>query len=126
MQYKLPRDEKPLRFIGSALKDLLKFPEMARHAAGHDLDLVQKGLMPADWKPMASIGPGAYEIRIKPGRGGENRQHRVLYVSKFEEAVYVLHAFEKKTRGTSPHDQEIGRVRYRQMLLERGRDSRTS
>ena len=84
--------EKPLAFVGAALAELRAFPDAARRAAGHQLHLVQHGLAPGDWKPMASVGPGVREIRIHTGV-----EHRVLYVAKFAEAVYVLHAFQKKS-----------------------------
>jgi phage-related protein len=75
--------------------------------------------MPLDWKAMESVGPGACEIRVAEDDGGGEVQHRVLYVAKFPEAVYVLHAFEKKSQKTSEHDLEVGRARYRQMQRER-------
>lgn len=81
--------------------------------------MVSSGELPTDWKSMSDVGPGTYELRIHPSDVGENRTFRVLYVAKFAEAVYVLHAFEKKTRSTSKHDLDIGRSRYRQMLLNR-------
>ncbi len=73
--------------------------------------------MPSDWKPMAGIGYGAMEIRLH-----EPHEHRVIYVAKFEETVYVLHAFEKKTRKTDKRDVEIARKAYREVLnLRRGK-----
>jgi len=54
---------------------------------------------PTDWKPMPSIGPGVREIRIK-----HEGQYRVIYVAKFADVVYVLHAFRKKTRKTRKQD----------------------
>ena len=67
----------------------------ARRAAGYQLERVQSGLEPADWRPMKGIGAGVCEIRIHGAV-----EHRVLYVATFPEAVYVLHAFEKKSRRT--------------------------
>lgn len=107
---------KPLRWVGSALVDLRAFPPAARQVGGHSLHLVQLGLEAGDWKPMVGIGPGTYEIRIHTGV-----EHRIFYVAKFPEAVYVLHCFEKKTRRTSPQDLEIGRQRYRTIVRERPR-----
>ena len=71
--------------------------------------------MPTDWKPIDEVGPGAYEIRIKTNEAGA-QEHRVVYVAKFPEAVYVLHAFEKKTRKTSQHDMDVAKTRYAEML----------
>lgn len=97
---------KEICWAGSSYKDLCSFPVAARHEAGYELYLVQSGLEPADWKPMSSIGAGVREIRLH--QGGE---HRVLYVAKFEEAVYVLHAFEKKTQRTPKRDLNLAKTR---------------
>jgi phage-related protein len=96
---------KDVRFVGSSLDDLKNFPAGARREAGFELSNVQSGLQPSDWKPMSSVGAGAGEIRIKDEAG----IYRVIYVAKFEEAVYVLHAFEKKTRKTSKADIDLAR-----------------
>ena len=82
--------------------------------AGYELYLVQSGLDPSDWKPMSSVGPGVRESRVRSGR-----QHRVFYVAKFEEGIYVLHAFEKKTQRTSKVDLELVRPRFRGVLRSR-------
>ena len=89
--------EKPISWLGSSLENLRAFPEDARRSAGYQLARVQQGLEPSDWKPMATVGMGVMEIRVHT-----RLEHRVFYVAKFEEAVYVLHAFEKRTRRT-PH-----------------------
>lgn len=101
---------KPLNFIGSSLDDLRNFPEEARKAAGFELYAIQLGLEPSDWKPMPSIGRGVKEIRIHV-----LAEWRVIYVAKFEDAVYVLHSFQKKTRKMNQHDIEIARQRYKQI-----------
>ena len=101
---------KPLNFVGSSLDDLRNFPDEARCAAGFDLRAVQSGLEPRDWKPMQVIGPGVNEIRIHV-----LGEWRVIYVAKLRDAVYVLHAFQKKTRKTSRHDIDLARQRYRQI-----------
>jgi phage-related protein len=101
---------KPLKFIGSSLDDLSTFPDEVRRAAGHELWQVQQGLQPSDFKPMTSVGPGCYEIRIHL-----SGQWRVIYVAKFKDAVYVLHAFAKKTQATQQSDIELARRRYRQI-----------
>lgn len=107
-------DEKPLAFVGNSREDLRSFPPDARRRAGFELDQVQRGLVPTDWRPMASIGPGVIEIRIRTGV-----EHRVFYVAKFEEAIYVLHAFEKKAQKTPKRDIELGRARLRELLAHR-------
>ena len=100
---------KATRFLGSALEDLTSFPESARRRAGYELFMVQCGREPADFKPMPSIGPGTYEIRVRDETGA----FRVIYVAKFKAAVYVLHAFQKKTRKTRKDDIELAARRYR-------------
>jgi phage-related protein len=72
---------------------------------------VQQGLEPNDWKPMAIIGAGVQEIRVHT-----DAEHRVCYVARFLEGIYVLHAFEKRTRRTSRSDVELARTRYRELL----------
>ncbi|WP_019937268.1 type II toxin-antitoxin system RelE/ParE family toxin [Bordetella sp. FB-8] len=101
---------KPLRFIGSAQDDLRNFPAEARRHAGFELDAIQRGLMPSDFKPLVTVGPGAYEVRIHV-----EGEWRVVYVAKFEDAVYVLHAFQKKTQKPPKTDIEIAARRYRQI-----------
>lgn len=100
---------KPTRFLGTARRDLAAFPEAARRQAGYDLFMVQVGREPADFKPFPTVGAGAYEIRIREAAGA----FRVVYVAKFDEAVYVLHAFQKKTRKTSQADIDLATKRYR-------------
>jgi len=101
---------KPLRFIGSSLDDLRNFPEEARRVVGFELRAVQSGLEPSNWKPMQAIGPGVKEIRIHV-----LGEWRVIYVAKLRDAVYVLHAFQKKALKTSRHDIDLARQRYRQI-----------
>lgn len=101
---------KPLRFVGSCLDDIKDFPAEARREAGFELRAVQSGLMPSDFKPMLAVGPGAYEIRIHV-----LGERRVIYVAKFDDAVYVLHAFHKKTQKTRKEDIELAARRYKQL-----------
>jgi phage-related protein len=101
--------EKEIRWVGSAYDDLLEFPEEPRRDAGFQLSKVQSGLDPENWKPFGEVGAGAREISIRDSSG----IFRVMYVAKFEEAVYVLHCFQKKTQTTSKRDKEIAEARYR-------------
>jgi len=98
------------------LEDLRAFPLVARREAGHQLDQVQNGREPDDWKPMSAVGRGVKEIRIRDEAGA----FRVLYLAKFADAVYVLHCFQKKTEKTSKADVGIAAKRYRELLKERG------
>ena len=99
---------KPLKFVGSSFSDLREFPAEARRAAGFELWQVQRGLMPSDFKPLLGVGPGAYEIRVHV-----EGEWRVIYVAKFSDRIYVLHAFQKKTRKTRKEDLELAHRRYR-------------
>jgi len=103
--------EKPLCWLGSSLDDVRAFPDEARQAAGYQLGRVQQGLMPDDWKPMATVGAGVYEIRIHTGL-----EHRVFYVAKYDDAVYVVHAFEKRTSQTREADIAVARKRLADLL----------
>jgi phage-related protein len=105
---------KPLEFRGGALDDLRAFPEVARREAGHQLDLVQRGRDPDDWKPMSIVGQGVCEIRVQDADGA----FRVIYVAKFEDAIYVLHCFQKKSRKTSREDLAVATQRYKDLAKE--------
>jgi phage-related protein len=109
-------DSKPIEFRGSALDDLRAFPQAARREAGYQLDQVQRGRDPDDWKPMNTVGQGVREIRIRDAAGA----FRVLYVAKFEDAVYVLHCFQKKAQKTRKADLDLAGQRYRDLLKELG------
>ena len=99
--------DKPLTWIGSSREDLRQFPAEARRRVGFELRAVQRGDEPSDFKPMPIIGAGTYELRLQT-----DDAHRVFYIAKFQEAVYVLHAFQKKTQKTSKHDIALGQQRY--------------
>jgi phage-related protein len=109
-------DPKPVEFRGSSLDDLRAFPLPARREDGHQLDQVQNGQEPDDWKPMKTVGQGVKEIRIRDAAGA----FRVIYVAKFADAVYVLHCFQKKTEKTSKSDLDLTSKRYRDLLKELG------
>ena len=105
---------KSIRFLGSALSDLRAFPSTARRDAGYELDRVQNGLDPSDWKPMNTVGAGVRELRIRDASGA----FRVLYVAKFADTIYVLHCFQKKTQTTSKSDLDLATKRYRDLARE--------
>lgn len=100
---------KSLEFLGSSLDDLRAMPQSVRHAMGIELMRVQFDAEPSDFKSMRSVGSGAYEIRVRDSRGA----FRTIYVAKFANAVYVLHAFQKKTGKTRQTDIELARKRYK-------------
>ena len=101
---------KLLKFVGSSLDDLRDFPEEARRTAGFELRTIQNGLEPRDWKPVAFVGSGVREIRIHV-----LGEWRIIYVANIRDAIYVLHAFQKKTQKTSQRDIELARKRYKQI-----------
>ncbi|MGH7720576.1 MAG: type II toxin-antitoxin system RelE/ParE family toxin [Gemmatimonadaceae bacterium] len=92
-------------------------PATARHELGVDLRLVQSGERPRDWKPITGVGAGVIEIRARTDDGA----FRVLYVAKFSEGIYVLHAFQKKSRKTAQFDLELARSRYAAVVRSRVR-----
>ncbi len=101
--------EKPVEFLGDSLDRLREFPEGPMDDAGYQLELVQHGRQPQDWKPMPSIGKGVEEIRVKDASG----QYRIVYYARLDDAVYVLHAFRKTSQRTAKADIELARKRYK-------------
>ncbi|HEY4146206.1 type II toxin-antitoxin system RelE/ParE family toxin [Pinirhizobacter sp.] len=99
-------------FLGSALDDLRTFPDPARRQAGHQIDRLQHGLQPDDFKPMPTIGRGVEEIRIRDESGA----YRVIYIARLPRAVYVLHCFKKKTQQTPRPDLDLAASRYREVI----------
>lgn len=106
---------KAVRFLGDSLERLREFPQDARHDAGYQLELVQRGEQADDFKPMPSIGKGVEEIRVRD----ESGVYRVIYTARLADAVYVLHAFQKKTQATSRLDIEIAKKRFATARKER-------
>lgn len=99
---------KPIEFLGDSLRSLREFPDDAKQDAGYQLDRVQHGLQPDDFKPMPTIGKGVEEIRVRDVSGA----YRVIYTARLADAVYVLHAFQKKTQATSKRDIELAKQRF--------------
>ena len=106
---------KPIRFLGDSLKRLREFPDDVRQDAGYQLDKVQRGEQPDDFKPMPSIGKGVEEIRVWDDSG----TYRVIYTARLESVVVVLHAFQKKTQATSKRDLDVARQRLAQVMKDR-------
>ena len=105
---------KRIKWLGTSLNTVRDFPENVRKLVGQELRFVQTGSMPTDFKPMTTVGAGAYEIRVRAGN-----QYRVIYVAKFAESVYVLHSFVKTTPKTSKPDLEMAKAQYATLLKER-------
>ena len=102
---------KRIEWLGTSLNAVRDFPADARALVGQELRMVQSGLMPSDFKPMPTMGSGAYEIRVREGN-----QYRVIYVAKFSDYVYVLHAFIKKTPKTAKPDLDAAKTQYAALL----------
>src|SRR5512135_583061 len=105
---------KPIVWVGDSLVRVRAFPADAKRELGYQLERVQDEREPADWKPMPSVGAGVNEIRARIGGA-----HRVIYVAKFQEAIYVLHAFQKKSSKTARRDIELAKDRLRALIRER-------
>jgi phage-related protein len=105
-------------FLGDSLDEIRAFPAVARREAGFQIERVQNGLDPNDWKPLKTIGPGVREIRIRDSAGA----FRVIYLATLADAVYVLHAFVKKTQATPQKDADLAATRLRQLMQRRRND----
>lgn len=97
--------------MGSSLDDLKSFPEDVRREAGYQLDKLQRDESPTSWKSMRSIGQGVREIRLR----GDDGQYRVIYLANRADAVYVLHAFMKKTQKTRKSDIDLAKARLKEV-----------
>jgi len=95
--------------MGSSKEDLRAFPEEARREVGYQLEHVQEGVDPDDWKPMSTVGSGVREIRVRESSGA----FRCIYLATRPEGLYVLHCFQKKTQRTSRSDLELAAKRFR-------------
>jgi phage-related protein len=103
---------KPVSFVGNSLDAVRAFPDSARREAGFQIDRLQRGLDPDDWKPMKTIGAGVREIRVRDSSGA----FRVIYIAALEDAVYVLHAFQKKSAATAKRDLDLAATRFGDLM----------
>lgn len=106
---------KSIIFLGNSLDNLRAFPQVVRREMGHQLDRIQRGFEPDDWKPMKTVGPGVKEVRVHDDAGA----FRVVYVTKLGGAVHVLHCFQKKTQKTAQSDLSLAKARYRELMSRR-------
>jgi len=106
---------KPITWLGDTYKVVKEYPANVRKEIGYSLDKLQRGLELFDWKPMTTVGQGVREIRVH-----QENEYRIFYVAKFEESIYVLHVFTKKTQHTSQKDIDLGKDRYKEVLKIRG------
>ena len=107
-------EDKPIDWIGTSRDDICSFPDDAKRKVGFELRKIQQGEEPTDFKSMSIVGKGVQEIRIRT-----EDAYRIFYIAKFEERIYVLHAFQEKTQKTAKGDIELGQKRYLKMLQER-------
>ena len=103
-------------FVGSSLDDLRSWPKPARQDMGRQIDRVQKGLDPTDWRPMPSVGRGVREIRVHDAGG----IYRSMYTTNVLDSVYVLHVFVKKSRKTPMKDIRLARARLKALSQHLG------
>jgi phage-related protein len=106
---------KPVTFLGNSLKCLRDMPADVRHDAGYQLSKVQSGQQPNDFKPMPAVGQGVEEIRIFDDTGA----YRIIYFARLAQAVFVLHAFQKKTQATPLRDIALAKARYGELVKGR-------
>jgi phage-related protein len=105
---------KKVIWLGDTRSRIRKVPVEAAQALGKNLLNVQQGLAPYDWRPFPQIGPGVIEIRVH-----RPHEHRLFYIARLGDAIYVLHVFQKKTQRTSQLDIEIARTRYARLQKDR-------
>ena len=105
---------KKAKFLGSSLKTIKGFPEEAKQQIGYEIHRLQKGKDPTDFAPMKEVGSGVFEIRVSE----DQSWFRAFYVTKFEDEIHILHAFEKKRNKTSPKDINAGKRVYKQLLCD--------
>ena len=90
---------KSIEFHGHSLETIRKFPLVVTREIGYQLDRLQRGLNPVDWKPMPTVGKGVREMRIH-----RHGQYRVIFVTNVADSILVLHAFKKKAAKTARVD----------------------
>jgi phage-related protein len=105
---------KQVIWMGSSREDLRAFPREARREIGYQLEHVQEGVEPDDWRPMSAVGPGVREIRVQESSGA----FRCIYLAKRQEGIYVLHCFQKKTQKISRQDLDLAERRFKAIQVE--------
>ena len=109
------KKEKQVSFVGASRDDLRAFPKPVTIEMGAQLMALEMGLMPAHWKTMRRVGSGVNEICVR----GEDGWYRTVYIAKYDEAIYVLHCFSKKTNQTSKSDIDIAKLRLKAVIASR-------
>jgi phage-related protein len=103
-----PRDA-AIAWEGDSLEVISSFPDQVKQNLGYQLRLLQKGERPLDYRPVVSIGSGVFELREEDKRGW----YRVIYLSRTNDVIYVLHCFEKKSRELPRNDAQIAKQRLK-------------
>jgi phage-related protein len=105
---------KPVIWMGGSKEDLKAFPEDARREIGYQLEHVQEGMDPDNWKPVSIVGAGVREIRVRESTG----TFRCIYLATRTEGIYILHCFQKKTRKTSRKDLDSAHTRFKSIQVK--------
>ena len=103
-------DLKPIRWLGTTRDDIRAQRPATRYELGQQLFRLQMGLMPNNYKPINTVGPGAYEVRVRDADGIA----RLMYVAKFHDTICVLHVITKKSMRTPKTDIDLAKRRYRE------------
>ena len=106
---------KDVIFLGDSLQNIRSFPDEAKQDMGRQILLIQRGEESSNWKPMPSVGKGVREIRVRAAGGA----YRTIYIAAMPEAVYVLHAFRKKTQKTRKQDIDLAAMRLKNLEREK-------
>ena len=94
---------------GDSREVLLSFPADVRQNLGFQLWQLQQGERPSDYRPLPSVGAGVFELRDQDARGW----YRVVYLSRTNNVIHVLHCFEKKSREMPRRDFENAQQRLK-------------
>lgn len=114
-----PSEEKEVIFWPESLTAEIKkdWSIVMKKEGGFQLGRVQQGLEPNDYRPLPTIGPGVKEIKLQDE---DKSQYRLIYIAKFEEAIYVFHVITKKTtESTSKHDIALAKTRLGEIIKHR-------
>ena len=107
-------------------KDVLRtFPEGVIQNFGFELWQLQQGMRPRNYRPLPSVGSGVFELRDQDERGW----YRVVYLSRIDDVIYVLHCFEKRSREMPARDFQKSKRRLSavnaRLALDKKREKRS-
>jgi phage-related protein len=107
-QHREPQNA-PVAWEGNSREVFMSFPETVKHNFGFYLWQLQEGESPTNYRPLPSVGAGVYELRDQD----ERAWYRVVYLSRINNVIHVLHCFEKKSRQMPKRDFEKARQRLK-------------